>query len=160
MSGAERPIERPLELFTLLVVAIAMAAAWAHLLELPHKIRLPAQDYLTVQQIYRGWALLGVAVIGAVLSTTLLAAIRRGGGACFRWTVTAAACTWLALLVFLLLTYPVNRATENWTLLPDDWERLRMRWEYSHAAGALLWFAALTCLVRATQARRSVHAAS
>jgi len=32
----------------------------AHLLELPKKIKLSAEDYLIVQQIYRGWSLLGV----------------------------------------------------------------------------------------------------
>jgi serine protease Do len=43
------------------------------LLELPNKINLSREDYLTVQQIYRGWALLGVVVAGALLSTLVLA---------------------------------------------------------------------------------------
>jgi hypothetical protein len=40
----------------LLFAAFALAPSLAHLLELPNKIHLPAEDYLRVQQIYRGWA--------------------------------------------------------------------------------------------------------
>jgi hypothetical protein len=39
------------------------------LLELLNKIDLPREEYLTVQQIYRGWALLGIVVAGALTST-------------------------------------------------------------------------------------------
>lgn len=37
----------------LLFTALAFAPAAAHLLELPNKIGLSRDDYLTVQQIYR-----------------------------------------------------------------------------------------------------------
>jgi hypothetical protein len=59
--------------FSLLFAALALAPAMAHLLELPNKINLSREDYLTVQQIYRGWALLGFVVAGALLSTLALA---------------------------------------------------------------------------------------
>jgi hypothetical protein len=36
---------------SLFLTAVAMAAGLAHLFELPHKIGLPAADYLTVQRI-------------------------------------------------------------------------------------------------------------
>ena len=45
---------------------IASAPALAHLLELPNKIGLSRDDYLIVQQIYRGWALLGIVVLSAL----------------------------------------------------------------------------------------------
>jgi len=41
-------------LLTILFTAVAMAAGFAHLFELPNKIHLSRKDYLTVQQIYRG----------------------------------------------------------------------------------------------------------
>ena len=56
---------------SLLFAALALAPAMAHLLELPNKIDLAREDYRTVQQIYRGWALLGFVVVGALLSTLL-----------------------------------------------------------------------------------------
>jgi hypothetical protein len=63
--------------FSLLFAALALAPALAHLLELPNKLHLSGDDYLTVQQIYRGWALLGFVVAGALLSTLVLAIMVR-----------------------------------------------------------------------------------
>ena len=54
---------------SLLFAALALGPALAHLLELPNKIGLPRDEYLVVQQIYRGWALLGIVVFGALGST-------------------------------------------------------------------------------------------
>ena len=47
---------------SLLLAALAMVPAAAHLLELPNKIRLTGKEYLTVQRLYRGWALAGIVV--------------------------------------------------------------------------------------------------
>jgi hypothetical protein len=58
-----------LRFLSLLFVALALAPSMAHLLELPNKIHLSRDEYLTVQQIYRGWALLGIVVVVALLST-------------------------------------------------------------------------------------------
>jgi hypothetical protein len=62
---------------SVLLTAVAMAAGLAHLFALPNKIDLPRADYLTVQQIYRGWALLGITVIGALVSTLVLTILVR-----------------------------------------------------------------------------------
>lgn len=40
--------------------------------------------------------------------------------------------------VFWTFTYPANVATANWTVSPHNWATLRLRWEFSHAAGAAL----------------------
>ena len=133
-------------LLSVLLVAVSMAAGFAHLFALPNKIDLAREDYLTVQQIYRGWALLGIAVIGALVSTLVLAVRVRGSPAAFRLTLAALACVCLSLAVFFLFTYPANQQTENWTMLPENWQALRRQWEYSHAAGAGLNFAALVAL--------------
>ena len=57
---------------SVMLTAVAMAAGFAHLLELPNKIGLSREDYLRVQKIYRGWALLGIVVEGALASTAML----------------------------------------------------------------------------------------
>jgi hypothetical protein len=36
------------------------------LFELPNKIRLSQEQYFTVQGIYRGWALFGFVLLGAI----------------------------------------------------------------------------------------------
>ena|SRR5688572_9594732 len=132
---------------SVLLVALALGPSLAHLLELPNKIGLPAQDYLTVQQIYRGWAWLGAILLPALATTLLVALKARTSRPAFTLALVAAACLATMLAVFFVFTYPVNLATDNWTILPRGWESLRVRWEYSHAAGALLNFAALVALL-------------
>ena len=139
---------------SILFTAVAMAAGFAHLFELPNKIHLSREDYLTVQQIYRGWALLGIAVMGALLSTLMLTVLVRENPWVFYLTLTATLCIALSLLVFFLFTYPTNQETNNWTNLPENWQALRRQWEYSHAVGAGLYFIALTALTLSTLIER------
>lgn len=131
---------------SILFTAVAMSAGFAHLFELPHKIGLSREDYLVVQQIYRGWALLGIAVIGALVSTLVLSFLVREESAAFYLTLTAALCIALSLIVFFTFTYPANQQTMNWTRLPENWPELRRQWEYSHAAGAGFYFFAFVAL--------------
>lgn len=56
---------------SLVFAALAMAPAFAHLLELLNKITLSHDEYLIVQQIYRWWALLGIVVFGALVFSLL-----------------------------------------------------------------------------------------
>jgi hypothetical protein len=132
---------------SLLFCALALAPALAHLLELPNKIGLSRNDYLVVQQIYRGWWMLGVVVFGALLSTLALTLLVRRRPAELRPALTAFLCIVAAQAIFWTFTYPANQQTVNWTLLPGNWEELRMQWEYSHAAGALLNLVALICVI-------------
>ena len=130
-----------------LSVGFALGGSLAHLYELPHKIHLSSEDYLTVQQIYRGWALLGVVILGAVLSTaahlTVLHLRRQP------WLLAAVglACLITGQAVFWAFTFPANQETSNWTMLPNNWTHLRAQWEYSHAAGALLNLSAFLALL-------------
>jgi hypothetical protein len=136
-----------LRFLSLLFVALSLAPAMAHLLELPHKIDLPAAEYLTVQQLYAGWALLGIVVVGAVLSTLALLLVERMHGERIGPTFLALLCIIGAQIVFWVYTYPVNVETQNWTTLPNNWMTLRVQWEYSHAAGAVLNLLALVALL-------------
>lgn len=135
-----------LRFLAVMFTAVAMAAGFAHLLELPNKMLLSRADYLTVQQIYRGWALLGVVVLGALLTSGLVALQVRARPAAFYLTLAATASIALSLVIFFSFTYPANQQTHNWTILPENWESLRRQWEYSHAAGAGLYFLALSAL--------------
>ena len=141
--------------FSLLFVALALAPALAHLLELPNKIGLTREEYLTVQQIYRGWALLGVVVFAALLATLAHSIAARGRTNEFRAAVTAFVCIAAAQVVFWTFTFPTNQLTSNWTVLPDNWESLRTQWEYSHAAGALLTLSAIVALIYAVAREKS-----
>ena len=137
---------RTLYFIAIMLTAVALVPAGAHVFELFSKMRLDAAEYRTVQQIYRGWSLFGIVIFSA-LATTLALVIR------LRHHVTAftpALATFLCLLgtqvIFWWLTFPMNQATQNWTVLPSNWIDLRLQWEYSHAASACLNFAALASL--------------
>lgn len=132
---------------SLLFCALALAPAMAHLLELPNKIGLPRDAYLTVQHIYDGWALLGFVVFAALGSTLALAILARGRGREFGFALAAFLCIAGTQVVFWTFTFPANQATANWTMLPDNWMALRTQWEYSHAASALLNLAALVAVI-------------
>lgn len=134
---------RVLKLVAVLLTGLYLVPVGAHLFELPHKIALPRQDYFIVQGIYRGWALFGAVLIAAVMVNLVLAALLwRRGLPCWP-SLAAGLLLGLTLAVFFGWTYPANQATANWTVVPAEWQALRTRWEYSHAASAILSFAAL-----------------
>ena len=51
------------------------------------------------------------------------------------------------LAIFFIWTFPTNQATDNWSVVPKNWNALRIQWEYSHAANAVVTFAALVWVV-------------
>jgi len=132
---------------SLVFVALCLGPALAHLLELPNKIILARDDYFTVQQIYRGWALLGVLIVAALASMIAFAWLARRSPAVLYWVLTAVVCIVAAQAVFWMFTFPANAATNNWTEIPENWQSLRVRWEYSHAVGSILTLAALMALI-------------
>jgi len=140
---------------SLIFCALALAPAMAHLLELPNKMRLSRDEYLVVQQIYRGWALLGVVVFGALLSTLALAIVVRKRAREFGPALTAFLCIAGTQVVFWTFTFPMNQQTANWTMLPGNWAAMRAQWEYSHAASAILNLIALIAVIISALRRRS-----
>jgi ABC-type cobalamin transport system permease subunit len=132
---------------SLLFTAFAMAAGFAHVFEMPNKITLKADEYLIVQQIYRGWSLLAIVVLGSLFSTLALTVMARRHPRLFRLAITAFLCIVGTQVIFWLFTYPVNQQTRNWTILPENWMQLRKQWEYSHAAGAALDLSAFIILL-------------
>jgi hypothetical protein len=131
----------------LLATAMALGPALAHLLELPNKIALPREDYFTVQQIYRGWSLLGWLLLIELVSIVAVIVLARGERPLRIAGIVALFGLLAAQVLFWTFTWPANQATANWTQQPENWELLRRQWEYSHAGGALLQLTALTALV-------------
>jgi len=139
---------------SLVFAALALAPAMAHLLELPNKMPLSHDEYLTVQQIYRGWALLGFVVAGALLSTLMLTITVRKERKAFMFACIALLCIAGTQVIFWTYTYPANQATNNWTMLPANGVELRRQWEYSHATSAVLNLVALVTLIVSVLARQ------
>jgi len=133
---------RVVQFLALVLTALALIPSGAHLFALPNKIGLAQEQYFIVQNIYRGWALFGAVLLGALIANLLLAIMLRGRAAPFVSALVAFICVAATLAVFFVWIYPANQATDNWTTIPEDWAQLRRQWEYSHAGNALVTFAA------------------
>jgi hypothetical protein len=90
---------KALYFLAIMLTAIALGAGLAHLFELPNKIGLDAQDYLTVQRNYDNWWIVGLVVPLAFVSVLALTIALRGTGAPFILALIA-----LGLLVIELAT--------------------------------------------------------
>jgi hypothetical protein len=127
----------------MVLTALALVPAGAHLFELPNKIGLAEESYFIVQNIYRGWALFGIVLFGALAVNLWLTILLRRRGAAFWLALAGFLLVALTLLIFFTWTFPANQATANWTLAPDNWQALRTQWEYAHATNAILTLLAL-----------------
>jgi hypothetical protein len=134
---------RAVHFAAIVLAALALVPAGAHLFALPNKISMGQGQYFTAQSVYSGWAFLGLILIGALISNGALALLVRDELAPFRFAVAATLCFALSLIVFFVWVFPANQATQNWTAIPNDWRALRVRWEYGHAVSAILGFVAL-----------------
>jgi hypothetical protein len=134
-------------LLAIVFVALSLVPVGAHFFELPNKMELGRVDYMTVQNIYRGWAFFGIAIFGALAFTAWLAIGQRRQRLPFLLSFAAFVLLIITQVIFWTFTYPMNVITNNWTVTPDHFEAARRQWEYSHAASALLTFAALIAVV-------------
>ncbi|BBK43060.1 hypothetical protein STVA_30800 [Allostella vacuolata] len=140
-----------LRLLALTLTAIALVPSAAHLLEMPAKMGLDREEYFLVQGIYAGWSWFAVPILGAIVANlALFVGERRRERAAARMALVAAVLVALSLAIFFLWVFPGNQATANWTTATDDWQSLRRRWEYGHAGGAILVFAAFLATALAT----------
>ena len=133
--------------FALLLTALTLVPSGAHLFELPNKIGLSQEQYFVVQNIYRGWALFGFVLMGALLANLILAVMLRLRRRPFWLPLVTFLCIAGTLVIFFIWTFPANQATNNWTVVPANWAELRAQWEYSHAASAVLNFFALAAII-------------
>lgn len=139
---------------SIFLVVLSLGPGLAHLLELVNKMKLSGREYLIVQQIYRGWSLLGIVIFLSLASSLVITITSYRQGTQFGLKLAAVISIILSQVVFWAFTYPVNIETKNWTILPSNWMALRDKWEFSHAAGAMFTFCALVFLVKDIAYRR------
>jgi hypothetical protein len=138
---------RIIQFLAIMLTALAFVPSGAHLAALPNKIAMAQADYFVAQQTYTGWAFFGIVLFGALtvnlVHTIVLRRLGRSSGYALASFLFIAA----GLVIFFVWTLPTNQATNNWTVVPQNWNELRSQWEYSHAANAVATFAALVCAV-------------
>jgi hypothetical protein len=56
---------------------------------------------------------------------------------------------WLAAtqMIFWAFIYPMNVASNNWTVTPENFEAAQRQWEYSHAVNAMITFVAFVAII-------------
>jgi hypothetical protein len=140
---------RVAQFLAIVLVALALVPAGAHLFALPNKIGLPQDQYFIVQGIYRGWALFGIVLFGALAACLALTVLVRHRRRPFLLALAGLILIAATLVIFFVWTYPANQATSNWTVAPVDWAALRAQWEYAHAVNAVLTFIALCAVTLA-----------
>jgi hypothetical protein len=136
----------------IMLTALSMATAFAHLLEMPAKLRIDGAMWLTLLQTLYPPAfgpVGGTCEGGALVTTNGLAVYVRHRQPVFGWTLLAAVFLIATHAAFWLLVQPVNATMGPLTsaTLPADWMQLRGQWEYTHAARALMQIVALGALV-------------
>jgi hypothetical protein len=161
------------QVITVIFVAIAMALALAHALELPGKLRLSKEQYLGMQPIYYpGFTIGGMAEPIGLLLLLVLLILTPHGSAEFWLTAIAFAALLLMHVVYWLMTHPVNNFwlkdfklkgssakffSFNQIKPADDartpeWTTLRDRWELSHVIRAIFGLISLLFLAMAITA--------
>jgi hypothetical protein len=131
--------------------AVAMAAAVAHLLELPAKMRYEPSLWVRLHRtLYSNFGrIAGPAEAIAVISTGVNAWTERRRPETARPAAFAAACLASTHALYWSVIQPVNVEVVRWPLeeIPRDWTTRRDRWEYGHAVRAGLVAAAFGALV-------------
>lgn len=140
-----------LRFLTIMLTALSLSAAFAHLLEMPAKLTYDGALWLyLLQTLYPTFGKIsGVCEIGAVVAALVLVVAIRNRSRAFRWTLLAASCLVVTHAIFWIWVAPVNAALVPLSpeTLPADWTRLRDQWEFAHASRAILQIVALAALV-------------
>jgi hypothetical protein len=135
----------------LLLTALLLGTTFAHVLEMPAKMRVPGSLWVKFQHtLYRSFATVGGLVeFGALFTTAWLAYAVRDNDLSFSYVAAAVSLLSLAFFaVWLGVTNPVNVRTAAWSAsaLPPDWMHWRNVWEYSHVIRFVLHALAFSML--------------
>jgi hypothetical protein len=142
------------EFTSLVLLAICLMPAGAHVFEMPGKMAMDRDAYFAAQAIYSGWALFGIAIGLGIVTLIVQTWLVRGSGLPAWLAGAAAVLLVVALGWFFLRVYPVNVVTQNWTVVPDNWQAVRAQWESGHAVNAALTFLSFLALCLAVVLRR------
>ncbi|HKS69381.1 MAG TPA: hypothetical protein VJQ45_03110 [Ktedonobacterales bacterium] len=139
---------------SIFLTAVAFGLAYAHVMEAPGARTLSGAEWLAVQHtFYGGFAVSGgVGEVGGLAATLVALYLVRGHRVAFIWTLVAALCLALMLVVFAVGNNPLNARIATWTpaTLPGDWRQVREAWDNFHATSAALAAVGLAAQIIAT----------
>jgi hypothetical protein len=146
---------------SLLLGALNLGLAWAHLIEMGPKRAMSGAGWLATQQIYRDFGKVSrITFPGTLLSELLLLLLTRGSRQVDRLTAASVSCTAATIAIWARFNEPVNREIVTWreNTLPANWRERRDQWEFAHAASAVLHAISLVALLSAVLSDRKREA--
>ena len=139
---------------TILLVALLLGLAFAHVLERPAKLLYDAAFYLTIQKtLYVAWGppnIGGFIEPAAIIATLFLAFLLRMKRPAFWLTLGGGFALLLAFpVVFFLFVAPAKEIflAATPTSIPPNWMESRTSWETGHAIRFVLQLGALGLLL-------------
>ncbi len=144
------------QLSVIALIAIAIAPTLGGALSLSAHLNLKPDDYLSSQRLDHSALLVGGLGVSALAAAAFHSFLVRGSVAAFAWSLVAVAGLAAAQIVFWAVAFPVLSVTDNWTLIPEDFESVRRQWEYALAASGVLSLGALLATVRAIESSRPI----
>jgi len=141
-----------LRFVSLMLGALNLGLAFAHVVEMAPKRAMSGPDWLTTQQAYRDFG----RVAAVTFPTLLLAELATLGLVRERRPIAlltglAAGATATTVAIWARFNQPVNREIGTWRAdaLPPNWAKRRDQWEYAHAASAACHAVSLAALTAA-----------
>ncbi|QYJ17248.1 hypothetical protein Rxycam_03090 [Rubrobacter xylanophilus DSM 9941] len=139
---------------TLMLSALSAGMAFCHLMEMPARLRYAPALWSRITNAEGTYRLFGPPVGasiegGALISALALSFFARKRRFALAPTLVGACCLAVAQLAWWLFVFPANSRMADWTpeSLPEDFTEVRDRWEYTHAARAVLQIVGLGSLV-------------
>jgi hypothetical protein len=118
--------------FSLILTALLAGMLFYHVLELPNKMKLPANTRLAVQRLlYNEFGPVASVIEPlAIVLTLLLAVLVRERRSILALTASAAVCEIAHPAEWFAVVNPVNLRINSWmpSKLPANWTQARSRW--------------------------------
>jgi energy-coupling factor transporter transmembrane protein EcfT len=136
-----------------MLASFSLSLSMTHLLELPQRMQFDQQLWVRVtvlENVYRLFGSVGAAFeISAIVTAIVLVFLVRKRGSTFYWTLGGALLLVLAFVSWIMFVAPMNAEFAKWltTPIPSNWMQYRDRWEYAHAANALIKIIGLSLLI-------------
>lgn len=112
------------QFLAIVLTALALVPVGAHVFELFTKMNLEQDQYMAVQQVYRGGELFGFVIVGALAANLQLAVLSRDQRRPLLWGAAAFVLVAATRVTFVVRTFPTNQATDNWSTVPRNWRDL------------------------------------
>jgi hypothetical protein len=137
---------------TIVLSALLVTLCFTHLWQLQARMGYDATLWLRTLDMHDAFRPTGAGPfveVGALFTAGVLAFMTRRRYPAFGLTLFAVVVLASSMALWWLLVLPAHDAVMTWTLdaIPADWAVIRTRWEYAHAARAILAFLAFGALV-------------